>query len=51
MSFSARVPAICPRQNGLHKITQLVGRELIALDIGYQFSSSINDGGVQRVVH
>ena len=43
--------AVIVSQDGLHQVAELVGRESIALDIGHQLPSPINDGSMQRMVH
>src|SRR5579871_1791464 len=47
-AMNTRIPRA---HDGLDQIGELVGGELIAFDVGYEFSLAIDDGRVQRVIH
>src|SRR5580658_10262147 len=50
-SLTPHVTASAGSQYGLLEIPQLVRRELIAFNIGHQFSLAVDDRGMQRMVH
>ena len=37
--------------HGFHQVTQLLGRELVALEVRGQFATSIDDDGMQGMDH
>src|ERR1700728_3626675 len=49
--LTSRIIATLTAEDGPNQVAELVGCELVALDIGHQSPPSINDGGVQRMIH